>query len=514
MATMRRRLYALPAAMLVAVALVAASCGGGGASSSSSGTPDTASLAPADAGLWATVDTDRGSAQWKALDAVLAKIPGAQSVIDSALAQISKAGSKTGDFQSDILPVLGKEVVVVLPSGASTPVVLAKPTDESKFEGLFTGATQPAKTTHDGWTVVAKSQKAIDAYTAAASKGSLADSDAFKQAFAGLPADALARVYVNGKGLEGVSGSAAGAASGALKSLPIPGLGNLPNTATGGVDTKALERLGTIGVVLSAGANEVRVDGSFSGSSAQAGSYTPKLLRQVPADALAAVSLSGSSATTGQVRDALAGAGADATVKQLEKSLGVSLEDLLGLVSGEGVLYVRPGLIIPEVTLMLAPKDPATALGTLDALASKLAKATGGKLTSTTVAGAPFKVVNVSILGIGFGRAGDKLVVSTVPSGYVDFDAQRAKLVDSDRFKQAAADVGYGGTTSGFAYVDVKALTPLLNTIGNAAASSAGSSSPKTLKRVVDALSAIDWVVLNSKVDGKRALFQGAVRVG
>ena len=105
---------------------------------------------------------------------------------------------------------------------------------------------------------------------------------------------------MNGKGLEGVSGSAAGAASGALKSLPIPGLGNLPNTATGGVDTKALERLGTIGVVLSAGANEVRVDGSFSGSSAQAGSYTPKLLRQVPADALAAVSLSGSSATSGR----------------------------------------------------------------------------------------------------------------------------------------------------------------------------------------------------------------------
>ena len=60
----------------------------------------------------------------------------------------------------------------------------------------------------------------------------------------------------------------------------------------------------------------------------------------------------------------------------------------------------------------------------------------------------------------------------------------------------------------------MKSLTPLLNTIGNAAASSAGSSSSKTLKRVVDALSAIDWVVLNSKVDGKRALFQGAVRVG
>ncbi len=511
---MRRRLYAVPAAMLVAVALVAAGCGGGGGSSSPSSAPDTASLAPPDAGLWATVDTDRGSAQWKALDAVLAKIPGAQPVIDSALAQISKAGSKTGDLQSDILPALGKEIVVVLPSGASAPVVLAKPTDESKFEGLFAGSTPPAKTTHAGWTVVAKSQKAIDAYTAAASKGSLADSDAFKQAFAGLPADALARVYVNGKGL-GALTNAAGAASSALKNLPIPGVGSLPSSTTGGVDAKALERLGTIGVVLSAGTNEVRVDGSVAGAnSVQAGSYTPKLLRQVPADALAAISFSGSSASTGQVRDALAGGGAGATVIQLEKALGVSLEDLFGLANGEGVLYVRPGLIIPEVTVMLAPKDPGHALQTLDTLASKLAKTTRGKVTSTTVAGAPFKVVNVSILGIGFGRDGNRLVISTVPSGYVEFDLHHAKLVDSDRFKQAAADVGFGHTTGGFAYVDVKALAPLLNTIANAAASSAGSSSSKTVKKVVDALSAIDWVVLNSKVDGKRVLFQGAVRVG
>src|SRR5690349_11619834 len=98
MATMRpiRALVALPFAVVV---LAVAGCGGGGGGgggggSNSSSVPDTAALAPADAGIWASVDTDVDSGQWTALDAVLAQIPGAESAIDSALDQIGSNKSK------------------------------------------------------------------------------------------------------------------------------------------------------------------------------------------------------------------------------------------------------------------------------------------------------------------------------------------------------------------------------------------------------------------------------------
>ncbi len=506
MAAMRpiRVLFAL---FLAFAAFAVAGCGGGGGGGSSAGSvPETASLAPADAGVWASVDTDVGSAEWTALDAVLAQIPGAEAAIDSGLEQVSNSGKKL-DLRKDILPALGKEVIVVLPSGAAEPVVLAKPTNEAVFNDLFTGSTPPVKTTHDGWTVIAKNQKALDAYTAAAGKGSLADSDTFKKAMDGLPAEALVRAYVNGKGIAGVAGTAAGA----LKNAPIPGVSNLPKTQTN-LDPKALEQLGTIGVALSAAKNEIRVDGSISGSSAKAASYTPKLLRRVPADALAVVSFAGSEAVVAQVRSSLAAAGADQTLAQLNQTLGVSLDDLLALADGEGVVYVRPSLIIPEVTAVLAPKDPARALQTLHTIVGKLTASTGGKATTTTVGGITFTVLHVSIIGIGIGRDGDRIVVTTAPPGIENFDGENAKLVASDRFKQAAGDVGFTDTTTGLAYVDVKGLAPLLNTIASAASGSGSDSA--SVKKLVDALSAIDSLALNSKADGGRLLFQGAVRVG
>ncbi len=510
-----RPIRVLFALFLGVAAFAVASCGGGGGGgggSSSGSVPETASLAPADAGVWASVHTDVGSAQWTALDAVLAQIPGAEAAIDSALKQVSNSGKKL-DLRKDILPALGKELIVVLPFGASTPVVLAKPANEAVFNDLFTGSTPPVRTTRDGWTVIAKNQKALDAYTAAAGKGSLADSDAFKKAMDGLPPDALVRAYVNGKGLAGVAGTAAGSASGALKSIPIPGLGSL-SSANGGTNTKALEQLGTIGFALSAAKNEIRVDGSISGSNSQAAPYAPKLLRRVPGDALAAASFAGSEAVMAQVRSSLSAAGADQTLAQLRQTLGVSPDDLLALGDGEGVLYVRPSLIIPEVTAVLAPKDPARALQTLHTIAGKLAASTGGKVTTTIVGGITFTVLHVSIVGIGVGRDGDRVVVTTAPAGIGGFDGANAKLVDSDRFKQAAGDVGFTDTTSGFAYVDVKGLAPLLNTIASAASGSGSGSSSASVKKLVDALSAIDSLALNSKVDGGRLLFQGAVRVG
>ena len=176
--------------------------------------------------------------------------------------------------------------------------------------------------------------------------------------------------------------------------------------------------------MVSAGDHVVRADGSFESAGAlQPESFAPTLLRRVPGDALAAITFSGSEALTKQIRDAVAAAGAGDATAQLQKSLGVSLDDLLRLADGEGVLYLRPGLIIPEITAVLEPKDPARALATLDRVVAKLAGSNGGKVTETTQGGLRFKQVRVSILSLAWGRDGDKLVITTLPLGVEEFDS-------------------------------------------------------------------------------------------
>src|SRR5690242_10704148 len=111
-----RTMRAFLATLLVGAALVVGGCGGSGASStSSSGSSSdaSASLAPRNAALWVSVDTDRTSAQWKSLDAVLARIPGAEALVDDALAQVGSGDAKL-DFRRDVQPALGKQVVLTL----------------------------------------------------------------------------------------------------------------------------------------------------------------------------------------------------------------------------------------------------------------------------------------------------------------------------------------------------------------------------------------------------------------
>ena len=508
-----RPMRVLLATVLGTAALLAAGCGGGSSFSSSGGqaeSGETASLAPKGAGLWVTVDTDTASAQWQALDAVLAKVPGATKLVDDAIAQIEGGDTKL-DLQTDVLPALGDEVVVVLPGGSPDPVVLLKPDDDAKLEALLaTSDKKPVTGEVEGWTAVAQSQKALAAYKTALAEGTLADDDSFTEAMDGLPAEALARVYVNGKGLAGAFDKAAGAASSALGSLPATGGLSLGSASSLPVNAKALGQLGTIGLAVSAGANSLRVDGSIeTASGVHAVSFEPRLLDRVPGDAFVAVTLAGDAAVAKQLRAALAEGGNAEALGSVEKLLGVSLDDVIGLAEGQGVLYARPSLIIPEITIVLEPSNPARALQTIDTAVSKLTAASNTKVSTTTQNGVAMKQVSLNGLPVSWGRDGDRIIVTTGPHAIEDFDGNGEKLVNTERFKQAAAEVGLGDETGGFAYVDVKALAPLLMTIATAS----GSGVDASAKKLIDALSAIDSIALNATPDGSRVGFQAAVRV-
>jgi hypothetical protein len=481
----------LLASVVAGFTLLAAGCGGGSSSNvtpSSSTVPDTASLAPKDAGLWASIDTDRSSDQWQALDAVLARIPGAERLLDDALAQAGP-GKRKLDFQTDVQPALGKEIVIVLPAGSSDPVVLAKPTNDTKFKALLQDSTTPPVTgEQDGWTVVAQTQKALDAYSTALGRGTLADSKAFAQAMNGLPQVALARAFVDGKGLAAAFGKAAATGSSALKSLPISGIGS----AGSSVDAKAIEQLGTIGLAMSAGDHVLRVDGTAANANGvHPVSYAPTLLGKVPADALVAASWNGSAIVASLLQSGLGGTA-------LERQLGVTQADLVAALDGEGVLYLRPSILIPEITLVVSPKDPARAKRVFEDLAAKARQGASGTIAI------PGLEPTVS-------TKGDLVLVSTAKDVATSFGGSGAKLVDSAKFKAAAADVGLGGKTAGFVFVDVKALGPLVKAV---LSSTGGSSGDSSLEQLTDALSAIDSLAINASSDGSRTRFQGVVRVG
>src|ERR671933_2165958 len=102
-----RRLAALAAA---ALRPVLAGCGGGGsAPTASSG--DGAELAPADAAAFVAIDSNPDSEQWKTVERLARKFPGADDLVGSVTRDLRE---KSGlDYEDDVRPALGDEVDVV-----------------------------------------------------------------------------------------------------------------------------------------------------------------------------------------------------------------------------------------------------------------------------------------------------------------------------------------------------------------------------------------------------------------
>jgi hypothetical protein len=503
----------LVATAVCAVAACAAGCGGGGGSSatpasSSPDTPSTATLAPADASAWIEVDLDQSSEQWSGLQAFAGRIPGGEKLFDDVFSNIGGTSSSLS-FEDDVRPALGKTLVVVLPKGATDPVLLVQPADDAKLEKLLAGDKQPEVTGEvDDWTAVARSQPALDALKASLEKGTLAGSDAFAGAMRDVPNRALVRGYVAGSALAqlGTGSSASGsslsqalsAATALGQSTPLgsssmsQSLGSLGASDTLPVDVKDL--LESLGFAVTASDDAIRIIGSVAtGSKTPAvPSYEPTLLAKVPGDALVALSFHGSDTVTMELRDTL---GSEA-FKGLQEQLGVSVDDLAATLDGEGVVYVRAGTPLPEITLALRPSDPTKAKQTLDALVAKVRS----QLSSSS----PLPGVELTTVS-----AGDVLLVSTATAAPSAWAGTAATLTSTQRFKDAAASVHLGDTTSGFAYVDLRGLTPLLKT---ALGALGGSTTDKESQQLFDVLGALDSVAVNTTSDGERMHVEAVVK--
>jgi hypothetical protein len=462
-------------ALAVAIAsLVAAGCGG--TAEPRGDVPASAALAPADALGFASIATDESSPQWEAAGRLLDRVPGARESFAGFISELELEGTT---WEADVAPAIGDELVFVLTAERQV-VALVKPHDEQKLRALIAKSDRPSVLRSvSGWTAISESTSAMTVYEAALRKGTLAGSDSLANGFGALPDQTLARLWVDVAAATRHLGEAFQSASQEVD-LGIDWL----SAAVSAEDEGIRLALGTR-----------TPDGGGT-------RYEPELFARVPADAVVALSFGGTQGLLDRVQGSLP---IDDIAEQVEATSGVSVDGFLDALSGEGLLYVRAGDRIPEVTLVLAPPDAEKAWETVDRAAHSLARQVDAEVESVTEDGREVRRVAVRDFTLRYARLDeDTVVVTTGAGGIRMFADEGPKLVTSDAYLRAAEEVGLHERTSGFVYLDIDGLLPLVEGL-------AGEEQvPPDARDVVEAL---DSFILQSSADGDTTTVSGFVRL-
>lgn len=463
-------------APLVAFVLALALTGCGASTDATGSVPESAKLAPANSLAFVTVVTDASSEQWKKADRLLGLFPDARVEVLGAVRTELEAEDLT--WEDDVAPALGDELVVVV-TADQKPVLLVQPESTEALAALLAGSEDPiVQGAVSDWTALAETQAELDAYRAALGRGTLEGVPAFEAAMTELPADALARGWAD--------------------------LQSLASDLSAALEDSGVE--GDLGVDWLAAAVAAEDDGVFLSMSVRmpdgsGSSYEPELFARIPADAVAALSFGGTQGALDRIEGAV---DVDAVSSALEDAVGISLDGVLDALSGEGLLYVREGGDLPEVTLVLAPPDTSKAFDTVDRVARRLAEQGGAEVRTRTDGGLTLFEVTAEGVTVTYARLDDSVIATTGPSGIADFLGDGPKLVDDDAFKSAAGRVELGDRTRGFAYVDIDGTIPFVESV-------AGPDAVPTEAKGV--LGALDSFILQGSEDGETTTLSGFLRV-
>ncbi len=440
---MRARTTFATALMTATVGLAAAGCGGG-SGAASSGLGGAASVAPSDAIGFVALDTNVSSSQWQAVDGLLKKFP-AQGDVLTALQQSFEKHAKLS-WTTDVQPALGSELdLIALPAtGSATKrllVGLTQPGDQSKLDALLKKLDQGLVSAQiGGWTAFSDNQAALDAVQGATAK--LADNNTYRAATAKLSVDALVRAYANGTEAQqlldslGTQAQSAGATG-----VPFAWASADVVASGDGVRVNGYSR-----------------DGSLSGVSAYrrpvpTQPYASSLVDEIPSGAILVADFP---VAPGQL-ESVDRAGPNGPLEKLFGADAATLASRLdAILGGESALYVRPGLPIPEVTLVTQPSDTAAATRALGDVLQALKQAAGAQAGG-------FNLGNIPVV---HAVTGGQLVVSTSQQGLADFQSAGPKLSSDPSFKAAQQASNMPDQTTGFLYVNLASALPLLQTIG------------------------------------------------
>ena len=462
------------AAVLAAVVIVS---GCGGAQQTGADIPQSASLAPADAVVFARFTTDPDSVQWQKAESVLGRIPG---VRDAILSAVERGLSDEGlDWETDVAPALGDEVVIVATAGLR-PIVLLEPESDEKLDALLAKSDEEVvRGEVEGRVALAEKDADLAEYRAALERGTIEDDESFAAGLRALPEESLGLVWVDMSAMTDDLSSLVEEATQEKVELGIDWL----SASFSAEDDGMLVALG------------MRTpDGGDT-------HYEPKLFGSVPVDAVAAISFGGTQGALDRLQGQV---DLDALSNSIEEATGVSLDGFVDALSGEGVLYVRPGEKIPDVTLALAPPNPDETWRTVDRLARKLATELQTAVTTSTENGVAVSKLVVEDVTIRYARLdADTVIVTSGEDAFALLAGDGPKLADSDDFRRAAEDVGLEDRTKGFVYVDVDGLLPLIESLS-------GESIPADVR---DGIRAIDSLVFQTSGDGATTRVSGFVRM-
>jgi hypothetical protein len=408
------------AALAAAAVLIASACGTAGAVGTAATTlGGGASLAPSDAVAFVAVDSNLSSGQWDAVNGLLGKFPSGDKLLASLRQQFAQ---KTKLSIDDLQAALGDELdLVVLPGAAKRYVGLTQARDQAKLDALLTkiGARSVQV---GGWTAFAETQAALDAFTGATTK--LAGESVYRTATAKLSPDALVHAYANGIEAQKLMHALA-TPEDPEQTVPFE-WASADVTASGdGLRVHAYARDGVV-----AGRTPTQP-------------YTSRLVDEIPADALAVADFT--------VKPGTFQYGLPKQLRQMLGATAAGLAQLDQVLGGETAVYVRPGMPIPEITLVTQPNDTQQATAALEDLVKALKARAKGPL-------AMFEIHHTVI--------GGQLVASTSQKGLADFRSAGSKLSGETTFKDAQKAAGMPAATTGFVYANLADAIPLVQAFG------------------------------------------------
>ena len=396
----------------------------------------------------------RLSEQWQQARALVDKFPASQGLIDEALADLAGEGL---DFETDIRPALGSDVTIAVldVSDAAPTVLILTPADPAQLDALL-AKSQSEDTDNAGvWRVVGDSyvvaddDATIDAALNGAEQASLASNDRFKGVMEALPGDSLARVWISPTVADEALAQAA------AETETIAGLSAIESVV--GLGAGTFEGAGVALLTTADGIQLVGISKTTDAPLSDSGGKA-EIVELAPAGVLAYASLRDLRTSIDEIlKIALAEQpDADQQIAQAEAFLGVTIEnDLLPLFENEHAVYVRPGVPLPEVTVVLSPDDPEAATKLVKKLAG-LAGLSGLDLELDTIDIGDISVERLIFNGtaVYIGEIEGRLVLTTSEDGISDFGGENS-LKDDPRFAEASSAAGLPDETSAFAFLDI-----------------------------------------------------------
>jgi hypothetical protein len=412
--------------LVVLLALVAAGgsgCGGG----SEPDVGSAAALAPATTRVFVTLDTRR-------LDGV-ESIAGRFPLRDRLLAPLRAASIDVARLRRASGPALD---FAVLDRRGRSVVGFARPPDKRRFARILESrrpALQHANVR--GWTVFSRDPGALAAVRSTGAV--LEDGRGYRAATRGLPDEAAATIYARGEETRAL--------------LRAWGVGaNAPLGIDGARWAAAAVAAHDHGLELRLRAAGAALWGR--------GDFDPTLAALVPEGAVAAVSFRDAGATLRRL-DIRPSRG----LRDFERSLGIRFAALADAVEGKGVFWIRPGFLVPELTLVSTPERPQVALASLERAARNLAPHAASPRT-TLVGGTTVRELPLGAISILYGRVRGKIVVTDSPGAVAGVaNGDRDRLVDGRRFRAVRDAASMPGRTSGWLYVDFANGFPFVETL-------------------------------------------------